>query len=156
MASDIKNWFQINVFIIVGFGIAFTVLMPGDSGVLNDFEFDKPFWIPMRALLGDFDINHEMEYYRSANAWDRPTSFALPVLLMIYVFIATVILVNLLIAQMSARYEKVTALASETFLFNRMKLYKEYKDDRDAIPPPFNLIPLVLHLLQCFCNGCKR
>eukprot|EP00966_Prymnesium_polylepis_P023199 533865-Prymnesium_polylepis.1 len=76
----------------------------------------------------------------------------MPTLLLAYVFLSTVILVNLLIAQMSARYETVQEKSAELWLFNRLYLFKEYKDDRDSVPPPFNLIQLVFTLLRSACG----
>eukprot|EP00966_Prymnesium_polylepis_P070756 1644295-Prymnesium_polylepis.1 len=65
MYADIGNWITINGFIILGFGVAFTVLMPGEAGK-SDFEYDKPFWKSLRALLGDFDVSGVFDYYESA------------------------------------------------------------------------------------------
>ena len=75
MYADIGNWITINGFIILGFGVAFTVLMPGEAGK-SDFEYDKPFWKSLRALLGDFDVSGVFDYYESAPMWERCAAVA--------------------------------------------------------------------------------
>eukprot|EP00966_Prymnesium_polylepis_P194760 4514846-Prymnesium_polylepis.1 len=142
MATDVNDWININLLLTIGFGVSFTVLLPGESA-MSEFELDKPFYKAFRAILGDFDISGTYEYFSSATIIERPTHLIMPLLLLFYIFLATIILVNLLIAQMSERYTTVLSVAQEEWLYNRMILYKEYKDDRDPVPPPFNLIPLV-------------
>lgn len=124
MASTCR--FIINIFIIFGFGIAFTVLMPGQAGQ-SEFEFGKPVYMALLALLGDFDLSQVDEYFASEPFSDRPSGLVMAVMLMLYVFLAAVVLVNLLIALMSARFERLSEQASEIWLFERMRLYREYK-----------------------------
>ena len=54
-----------------------------------------PLWKPFWGIFGDFDIG-EIEDYTGHN---MPTRTLAPVLMWVYMMIATVILVNLLIAQ---------------------------------------------------------
>jgi len=51
-----------------------------------------------------------------------------------------VVLVNLLIAQMSSTYERVKENSTEFWEFDRVSLIREYKDNKDPLPPPFNVI----------------
>lgn len=146
--------FVINIFIICGFGIAFTILMPGIAGQ-SSFEFDKPIYMALLALLGDFDMSRVSEYYASTAFWERPTPNVMSILLLFYAFLAAVVLVNLLIALMSHRFEKLQEKASEIWLFERLRLYKEYKDERDAIPPPLNSIPLLYLLFKACFRRCR-
>ncbi|KAL1503694.1 hypothetical protein AB1Y20_012167 [Prymnesium parvum] len=155
MTTDIKNWFIINIFIILGFGIAFTVLMPGLAG-MSDFEFGKPVYMALLALLGDFNLEAVSEYYAARPYWDHPTSFVMPVMLMLYVFIAAVVLVNLLIALMSARYEKLSEKANEIWLYERLKLYEEYKDERASLPPPLNFISVVWWIVKKIWKALRK
>ena len=41
MIYDIANWLWVVGFISVGFGVAYTILMPGQT-----FGYDRPFWRP--------------------------------------------------------------------------------------------------------------
>ena len=61
------------------------------------------FW----GLLGEFDLE-SVSTYAPAHTLD-PVSTLVPFFMWLYCFIATVILVNLLIAQMSSIYEQVHA-----------------------------------------------
>ena len=56
----------------------------------------------------------------------------------------TILMVNLLIAQMGARYENMTNEGFETWLLQFVGLVKEYKDLRDPLPPPLNVVYVVL------------
>ena len=64
----------------------------------------------------------------------------MPVALWVYVFIATILLVNLLIAQMSDVYAKVQDQAVEYWTYSFLNdLVREYKDSRN-LPAPFNIL----------------
>ena len=151
MMTDVGNWFVINIFVILGFGVAFTVLMPAEAA-MSSHELDKPMYMALRALLGDFDLDAVQDAYNSATIWERPTQTMMPLLVLLYVSISTIVLVNLLIAQMSASYEKVTEKATQLWLFERMSLYKEYKDDRDAFPPPLNALQFLWDATMYCCH----
>ena len=56
MSADILDWATLNIFVMLGFGVAFTVLMPGEAA-MSSFEFAKPIYKSLRALLGDFDLD---------------------------------------------------------------------------------------------------
>lgn len=45
------------------------------------------------------------------------------------------------------------SLAIELWLYERLLLYKEYKDDRDAFPPPFNVLQLLWDILRFFSRS---
>merc|ERR1719473_2200673 len=73
-------------------------------------------------------------------------------MLYVYMFVTTIVLVNLLIAQMGERYSNILAEADQVWKTERVSLIKEYKDDRDPLPPPLNilLIPYdVFHIFTC-------
>jgi hypothetical protein len=70
----------------------------------------------------------------------------------------TVVLVNLLIALMSSRYEAVNSEGRQIWLTERIKLFQEYKDDRGSLPPPLNIFPVIFVDLPymlgvLFCSG---
>ena len=64
-------------------------------------------------------------------------------MLFIYMFVVTIVLVNLLIAQMSERYEQARDKGREVWLAERIKLFQEYKDDRSSLPAPLNILIFV-------------
>ena len=50
-------------------------------------------------------------------------------------FVVTIVLVNLLIAQMSARYENVMAGSHEAYVLEKINLVEEAKDGKSWLPP---------------------
>ena len=58
MMIDILQWFGISFFISVGFGVAYTVLMPA-----NTYGFNRPFWQPFWGILGEFDRDSVDDYF---------------------------------------------------------------------------------------------
>ena len=128
MFRDVFDWIKLVAFISVGFGIAFTVLMPGTTyGMLTA----RPFFLPWWGLLGDFDMDAIYDYYAIT---DYPTAFVMPVLMFVYMFVTTVVLVNLLIAQMSMRYESIMEQADQVWKAKRVALIKEYKAPPRPVP----------------------
>ena len=90
-----------------------------------------------RALFGDFDLE-AMEETTPFSAID--INFAAPVLLWVYMFLTTIMLVNLLIAQMSDTYCKVSEEGTERWQFQRAQLILEYKDNKTPVPQPLNIL----------------
>ena len=82
-----------------------TLLLPGH--VALDEEIHWPAYATFWGLLGEFDLE-SVSNYAPPHTLD-PISTLVPFFLWLYCFIATVILVNLLIAQMSSIYEQVRA-----------------------------------------------
>uniref|UniRef100_A0A7S4BVR2 TRPM SLOG domain-containing protein n=1 Tax=Chrysotila carterae TaxID=13221 RepID=A0A7S4BVR2_CHRCT len=99
MIQDVTDWFKLVIFITIGFGVAFTVLLPGYSSSAQEYGeiYARPFFWPFWGLLGDFDVTEIYEYYSTVN---QPEATVAVWLLFIYMFITTIVLVNLLIAQM--------------------------------------------------------
>ena len=73
-------------------------------------------------------------------------------LLWIYLLVTTVVLVNLLIAQMSETYERSLAQGRQEWYFQRAAVVLEYKDTLGkSVPPPFNLVHLLLRGVFAIC-----
>ena len=112
-------------------------------------------------MLGDFDLDGSYEYHP---AWGDggmrhfpmlAPSFHMPLAIWVYAFVATVVLVNLLIAQMSSTYERVKENSAEYWEFSRVDLVKEYKDNKDAAPPPLNLLYYLYYIPLRLCGTIK-
>ena len=101
MVPEITMWFVLALCITLGFAL-FAVVLPGD--VVYGDQIGWPSWMPFWGLLGEFDLD-VVSTYALLTANDL-ASTVVPFLLWVYCFIATVILVNLLIAQMSSIYEQ--------------------------------------------------
>lgn len=67
-------------------------------------------------------------------------SFVVPFFVWLYSFLSTVVLVNLLIAQMSSTYDRVKENSADYWKFDRVQLVLEYKDNKDPFPPPLNVV----------------
>ena len=81
----------------------YTVVMPAD--VTFGPEIRWPFFDIFWGLLGDFDLSLISEYNPAYT--NEPTAMLVPFFIWLYLFTATVVLVNLLIAQMSSIYTEV-------------------------------------------------
>ena len=69
------------------------------EGMLTDRPFTRPFW----GLVGDFDTGTIGDYYPATGVKGSIGSLN-ALLLWFYVFVITVVMVNLLIAQMGSAY----------------------------------------------------
>jgi len=141
MMKDVKLFFIILMIVSGGFAMAFAILIPGHMNspwyfILSSSPFWKPFW----GVFGDFDLDDYEEYL----AHEMPTRTVVPLLLWIYMFFATIVLVNLLIAQMSETFNQVNTKGAVRWKFERALLILEFKDTKLPAPPPLNLIWLLL------------
>jgi len=145
--KDVSTFVALVVIVSPGCGIAFAALQP--QVVPRPFTFgaylyelDSPIWAPFWGLLGDHDLGTMLEATEAA----RVAHFVLPLLLLCYLLITTVVLVNLLIAQMSETYTSFLANADEEWAYQRAGLILEFKDDyRATWPPPLNLFSMTYH-----------
>jgi hypothetical protein len=152
MVEDVSIFFQLVMIISPGFGIAFAALEPSTfpAGPSSPFEnMDSPFWTPFWGLLGDVDREKMLQVTNGV----QPSRWVLQVLLWVYMFITTVVLVNLLIAQMSQTYERGMEQGKEDWCFRRAELIIEFKDTlRGSVPPPFNLLHLPFQLASSLAH----
>ena len=137
MMDDVLSWAAVVGCVTLGVSMAFAVLMPADNS-RPEFLL-KPFFLPFWGLVGEVDVERFFDHFASGGD-DMPTELLLPFLLFIYSFFATVVFVNLLIAQMSSTYEQVRENSERFWVFDRVTLIAEYKDNRDPFPPPFNAL----------------
>jgi len=104
---------------------------------------DAPVWAPFWGAFGSFDRTAHVSEEVGFNEAD-PGAYIKPTLLWVYLFITIIVLVNLLIAQMSDTYARVTEKGQLVWLFERAQLISEFKDTKPPAPPPFNVMWLVL------------
>ena len=103
MLPDVKIFFSLVMIISFGFGAAFAILLPGRMDKPFSYAFSSsPLWFPFWGLYGEFD-RHDFEEYVED---EMPTRLISLVLMWLYMLITTIVLVNLLIAQMSETYAK--------------------------------------------------
>jgi len=144
MGTDVAVFLKMQIFISFGFGAAFCILQP----IVNPpyfyqlvLDMSSPLWMPIWGLMGDFDLGSMLENTGSDHiSADSPAFFVLPSLLLIYMFMTTVVLINLLIAQMSSTYEEMNEVAIDEWHYARAGLVEEYMLDKTWLPPPLNLL----------------
>ena len=157
MMDDVLSWAAVVGCVTLGVSMAFAVLMPADNS-RPEFLL-KPFFLPFWGLVGEVDVERFFDHFASGGD-DMPTELLLPFLLFIYSFFATVVFVNLLIAQMSSTYEQVRENSERFWVFDRVTLIAEYKDNRDPFPPPFNALyilgydvpKMLIHFAKRLCR----
>ena len=150
MIPDVKIFFSLVMIISFGFGAAFAVLLPGRMDKPFSYAFSSsPLWFPFWGLYGEFD-RHDFEEYVED---EMPTRLISLVLMWLYMLITTIVLVNLLIAQMSETYAKEMEKATQSWLFERAQLVLEFKDAKASpLPPP--LAPV--YDIAVFLRNCIR
>jgi len=159
-------WYQVIFLVLtVGFGVSFAVLLPNAmSEPWYRVMGNNPLWGPFWGVFGSFDVSGPLALEKAiAEDGDvlveqlEPTTTLTPILLWIYQFVAAIILINLLIAQMADTYGRVTADGLVRWQFERAALISEYKDTKPPLPPPANLLCFTYSLLQWllakFCPG---
>ena len=140
----------------IGFGVSFAVLLPNAmSEPWYRVMGTNPLWGPFWGVFGSFDVSGPMELEKAVAADGgllveqlEPTTTLTPILLWIYQFVAAIILINLLIAQMADTYSRVTADGLVRWQFERAALIAEYKDTKPPLPPPANLLCVLYNLLR--------
>ena len=150
---DVISWFMLTSLITVGFSVAFQILEP--ANILNPKSARRPFWLAWWGLLGDADVDERYEHV----SYTDDESVITPLLLFVYLILATVVLVNLLIAQMSKTYEMIIDESRLIWQFDYVhSIVIEYKDNRDVLPAPLNIIDMLIidpiKLLRYCCRGC--
>ena len=102
------------------------------------------------ASLGDFSFDAIQKQY----------SVLGPILMILYLFVGAVMLLNLLIAILSAVYDRVQEGATKEFAFAKAQavsmhgIYWNKKETSIPLPPPLNLITACLwpnsFLIDCY------
>ena len=76
-----------------------------------------------------------------------------------YIGITMLILLNILIAMMNSSYQLIADNISTEHLFNQAQLWMDYLEDEQTLPVPFNVIPPLQSLINCFrcmSSCCRR
>ena len=156
MGNDVVYFMVIFLVLTVGFGVSFAVLLPNAmSEPWYRVMGNNPLWGSFWGVFGSFDVSGPLALEKAiAEGGDvlveqlEPTTTLTPILLWIYQFVAAIILINLLIAQMADTYGRVTADGLVRWQFERAALISEYKDTKPPLPPPANLLCVLGNLLR--------
>lgn len=128
--------------VMLGFTMAFHVLF-------RDFDsFGESFLDLFKAMLGDTDF---FEVF-SGDTYDFVATF----LLVVYLFIVTVMLLNLLVAILSTSHAQVEENIEREFKVSIARMMDHYQlvVTNDMLPTPFNLLQLVVWPIAWCVNEC--
>jgi len=138
MVADVMVFFVFIMIFSLAFGFAMAVLLPGNVNLpANHIFSSEPIYSTFWGLFGSDNLDNIEEYVPQEA---KITNFFAPLLLWLYMLIATIVLVNLLIAQMSNTYETVMQDSKIRWLFARADIFIEFKDSKAPLPPPLNLL----------------
>ena len=137
VVQDVANFFFIESVLIAAFGVAFAVLQPGAMQAYSAHEVmgRAPLYVPFWGMFGEFDLEKMIMQVND----EKPTIIVLPLLLWVYMFVSSVILVNVLIAQMADTFSKITGEGLLRWQFERAQLISEFKETKPPLPPPLNV-----------------
>ena len=149
MLSDGFNFAFVLLLTALGVGATLRNVMPTSgsmSFVTGSYpytgHFSQPMFLPFWGLVGDIELDHFEEMISAL----VPTQFLAPLLLWMYLVIANIFLVNLLIATMTATYERVKNQSQLYWNFERTAMILQFKDTK-SLPPPLNLLVVLFYTL---------
>lgn len=124
----------------LGVGATLRNAMP--AGYPYAGPFSQPFFVPFWGLIGDIELDAVEEMISALS----PTQYLAPILIWMYLVFANIVLVNLLIATMTATYGRVKNQSQLYWNFERTAMIQQFKDTK-SLPPPFNLLVVVFYSL---------
>lgn len=116
MISDISSFLYVIIFVLIGFGVAFNGLFPTaigtTNGIINGCLYAFVFFFTSAIGGADFSI------FNLANV----ENCAGLLLLVAYVTITSIVLLNLLIANMSNTFQRINDDSQQEFSYLQVKL----------------------------------
>lgn len=144
MASELGQFLVVMTVVMLGFSLSFFALFKDAKGqTFRDSLLDV-----FQAMLGEVGLFDEFV--------GTQFDVAATVLLVFYLVIMSIMLLNLLIAVMSTAHGKVEELVLIRVARARVYMYYRWVVDHDALPPPLNVVQLVMLLpcrtVDCLCH----
>lgn len=136
MTSTLLQFGAVMLVVMIGFAMALHVLF-------RDLDsFGETFLGLFKAMLGDTEFFDEF----SGGRYDRVAT----ILVVIYLFMVTIMLLNLLVAILSTAHAQVQENTGGTFKVSKARIVDHYRlvVEKDLLPAPFNLVQLVLSLVM--------
>ena len=98
-------------------------------------------------MLADFDVDMAVVDPTSepASVFLEPTEYVAPVLLLAGQALLFIFLLSVLVGSLAAKYASLVVRAEEAWRVEWLRLVREYKDERDVLPPPLNALVLVVY-----------
>lgn len=135
MAATLLQFGAVMFVVMIGFAMALHVLFRD----LEDFS-DTLLGL-FKAMLGDTEFFDEF----SGGRYDTVATL----LVVVYLFIVTIMLLNLLIAILSTSHAQVQENTGGAFKVSKARMIAHYRMvvDKDVLPAPFNLVQLLLSVV---------
>uniref|UniRef100_A0A7S3BQR6 Ion transport domain-containing protein n=1 Tax=Haptolina ericina TaxID=156174 RepID=A0A7S3BQR6_9EUKA len=146
LVEDVRAFSVVLIILTFGFGFALVGLLPNNSAPYNS-QYTYSFYIPLWALVGAPPDLEQIASLENMLAHESPTHPIAVMVLWVYLFVAGLVLVNLLIAAMTSTYERVKEESQLYWQFERTKVILEFKDTKGALPPPLNVVEVFLYAL---------
>lgn len=157
MSKDLFSFLALIAIFLVAYGVTVhAMLYPGSElnsallGVITDLAYWPLFGqITLLSLIEDKKIPRDAQVYGYS-------------LTAIYMFLANILLLNLLIAMFSNTYNAVDQNANLVWRFNNFKLIYSYRlNEINQIklwptPPPINLINLPVYFIKLYMHSNKK
>jgi len=137
MMSDVAVFLVVLSCFIFGFSFAFVVMQPEnfDSNSVHFLETSSPLY---DTVWGVFGIITPARVETDLVGQVQPGEWSSPVYIWLYLFVAQIVLINLLIAMMSDTYARVTGEGLLRWQFERAQLIDEFMGKK-PMPPPLNI-----------------
>eukprot|EP00752_Nemacystus_decipiens_P004796 g4364.t1 len=134
MLDELAHFGLVLGVIMMGFTLAFFVLF------VDELTYGDTWLYVFKAMLGETDVFED--YYE-----DQLGEIA-KLLLVVYLFVVSILLLNLLIAVLSTAHARIEEAQERAFTRSKIRFITLYSGhvEKDSVPAPFNLIQFALWL----------
>ncbi len=141
MTSVLLKFSLLMAIVMLGFAVSFYVLFQTTS-----LSFSDVFLELFKAMLGEADF---FELFQDESRFPFVAEHYREVatlLLVVYLFFITIMLLNLLIAILNTSHAEVQEDVHRAFKVSKARMIENYRFvvDNDLLPAPFNMLPLVV------------
>ncbi|XP_070209328.1 transient receptor potential cation channel subfamily M member 3-like isoform X2 [Littorina saxatilis] len=162
MMTDMLPFLAIVLVFVIGFGVAFHANIfpnaPADWSILANVLYFPYFHIFGELFLDNLEgeevdgcVKNETQKRNGLiTPCPEKTPAALSMFLAVYLILTNILLVNLLIAMFSYKFQKVEELSLNAWRLNRLSLVHEYCD-RSCLAPPLIIFDHAFRVLRTCC-----
>eukprot|EP01084_Bolivina_argentea_P067703 123248_1 len=141
MLDDIVTFLEIMLILFLGFSFALMFIM---GGVHENFDTPLNSALTLfTAILSEFDFGA----FTDEEGSNTTLVYFGYAVMMFYLIIGSLILLNLLIAMMATTYAHIEENSTSAIIFARFELALNLDSDASFMPPPLNVLVMVLLLI---------
>eukprot|EP00475_Leptophrys_vorax_P008639 TRINITY_DN15599_c0_g2_i1.p1 TRINITY_DN15599_c0_g2~~TRINITY_DN15599_c0_g2_i1.p1 ORF type:complete len:491 (-),score=112.73 TRINITY_DN15599_c0_g2_i1:69-1448(-) len=142
--NDVMNFIVLAGLFVIGFSLSLFFLLH-DQGLDEFSSLSQTFLTLYIGHLGAFDYG---QFTTLADEDAGFLYFYAIVLFSIYLFISSVVMLNLLIAMLSQTYSRVQEVSVAEYTFGKARLTWQLDINNNELPPPFNLVVTLIYFLH--------